>query len=178
MMLKAKCNLLIMFFLFGFQMSPIGNQPINNEQFSVVLQKLRETTSELSLQQSVLLDLMIRNPTFRGNLALGYFIMRISEISSSSHIYILQLNAFDTALEKITREGVLKIPEKPTEFCCWKSISLVHAQVSYRTQEALKDEQIQNLNLQSPQIFHKIKSNLGNLSECLRYFDYYFANRK
>jgi len=182
MILKTKCTLFITVFIFGLQISSFGNEPNNNEQFSENLENLRKIRSDLSLQRYVLIDLMVTNPAYRGNAIspsesseLIHFIMNISEILSPLFIYILQLNTFDTALPV---EEALKIPERSTDYCCWKSVSLTHTQVRYRTYEALNAKPIKNINLQTPQIFHEIKSNLEKLNVCLGYFDEYFANRK
>ncbi len=177
-MLKTKCTFLITIFIFVFQISVSGNQSNNDEQFSQNLEKLRNIDGDLSPQNSLLIDLIVNNPNFRGDLALGFFIRHVSEISSLSRVYILQLNTFDTTIEKRTGQKALNIPKRSTDYCCWKNISLVHMQLSYQTQEALKDEAISNINFQSPQILHQVKSTLEKLRVCLKYFDNYFANRK
>ncbi len=182
MMLKTKYTIVITIFLVGFQISLHGNQPNNDEQFSKNLETLRKISSDLSLRQGVLIDLMVTNPAYRGNAIspiesyeLIHFIMDVGEILSPLHIYILQLNTFDTAPPV---EEALKIPERSTEYCCWKSISLTHKHVRNKTYQALNAEPIKNTNLQSPQVFHEIKSNLEKLNVCLSYFDDYFANRE
>ena len=176
--LKIKCTFLITIFIFVFQISVYGNQSNNYEQFSENLEKLRNIDGDLSLQNDLLIDLIVNNPEFRGNLAIGFFISNVSEILSLYHVYILQLNTFDITIDKKTGQKALKIPKRSTDYCCWKNISLVHMQLSYETQEILKDEAILNMNFQSPHILYQVKSTLEKLRICLRYFDNYFANLK
>ncbi len=177
-MLTTKFTLLITICVLVFPIGVYGKQSNNDKQFSENLEKLRDITSDLSLQNSLLIDLVVNDPNSRGNLALGVFVRHVSEISSLSHVYILQLNTFDTAVEKRTGQRALKIPKRSTGYCCWRNISLVHMQLSYETQEALKHEAILSINSRSPQILHQVKTTLENLRMCLSHFDNHFANRE
>lgn len=177
MTLKCKYFFLLIVYLLTFQMGLYGKQSNSDQHFSENLEKLRSITNDLSFQNILLVDLIVNNSNFRGNLAFALLVTRISKISSLSGVYVNQLNTFDTVIEKRSGQKALPIPRRSGDYCCWKSISLVHMRISYDTQETLKAEKMQNLNHQSPQILHQVKTTLEGLNACLTYFGNYFANR-
>jgi len=168
---------LIVILSINFQNNVLGNDSKNIEDFSRKLQELKDLNMTLLRQISNLKIIMVYNPKLVENLELPYLLTKITEINSLSHVYILQLNEFDPLLDirKITGERALEIPEKYLNYCCWKNISLIHMEISYRIQETLKDETIKNINDLSPNILHSVKDALGKLQSCLKYFDTYFA---
>ncbi len=181
MVLKRKSTFLITIYILcilAFQIDLYGNELNTVQQFSENLEKLRNINSDLSTQNILLAALIVNNPNFGENSELVFLTRHLSAISSLSGVYIIQLNTFDTVIEKRTGQKSLRIPKRSTDYCCWKNISLVHMTVSYNTQETLEDEAIQDLDFQSPQILHQVKSTLEKLSLCLRYFGDYFANRE
>lgn len=161
---------LILMLLFVNLSTTSNNNFTNSNDFSKNLSNLRDITQSLSDDNTFYLLKRLSEST---DLQLLFLFQRISQIEAYVHIYIQQLNQFDSTRESIVTQ---EIPSKNKDYCCWKVISIVHMNVSYEVQEILKDEVFRNSTYDSLIGLLELNKNLKELDATLNSFDKYFAN--